>query len=1127
MRAYLRSLTVITGAMIFLVPGLLRAQATGEITGTVVDPTGAVAPNAKVIATNTATRVSRFTVTGSVGTYTIPLLPVGTYSVSAEGTGFKKGVAEGITLDVAQQRKVDFTLALAGVTSSVQVNAAPPLLNTTNGQIGGVVSAEQVQNLPLNGRDITGLIFMQPGVVAPSGGNPGWVSNGNRAETAVGTLDGGDISDAEMGYLEFTNFNLESVAEFRVLQGNYSAEYGQGGGTITQMVSKSGTNEFHGSAYEFLRNSAFDARNFFATSVSPLERNEFGATFGGPIRKDKTFFYGEYAGLRQEAGGPNLVAVPTPDERNGAVSIPDPNNPDQTDTLQVPLNSVAQSILNKYPMPNQPNGVFGANTFYFLFKSPTSNNQFSARLDQHFSDKDSLFARATWGNNVNKETDAWAAILGGSDFSQSSLYNLRNYSVSETHIFSPTMVNNFMFTLNRGIDGYPEVPAEATTTRTVFDDGSLQGWGPDPFLTQYNVNVFDAKDDLVWTKGRHSLHFGGQFRREQDNGTGVTSVGPSGEFDFAAGTPLPVTASSTNGGTTLVAGTGSPTGLISMMEGTAVDYARSTTVPGYGPPGGGGIWWGLRRWTLAGYVQDDIKASRRLTLNLGLRYEYTSVPWEVDDRMAGPADYGSLYGDFVVNPKPLWPADYVSGDFGPRFGFAAQLTKNTVLRGGFGTFTNMVPTVYPDQNLVNFPASSLNYLSNPTYSLTPLAVSLPVLTSTSGQPVVPNGNTKLIAPNTPVNLAPYAAILGPLTGDYPSDRIRNGYTMDGNFTLEHEFPGGISVQASYVDSIGVSLYNSEYPNAFDNAEPQYTPYADITPGIGVIEVIYNGGHSDYNALQLQARKISAAHGLEFQANYTWAKTMTDVDDVWQAAEEGGGVTQNNPQCIKCEYARASFSIAQVFNANFEYELPLGNWQALSRYPQRLTHGWKLLGIFVAQTGSPFTVVGPYGTLQYGFDDWNGVGARPFLLQRPTRSPNYKQGCGPQYFSNAVIGLDPTTCGAPGAGVGSSPLEGVGTGYFGLPTITSPVDGSAVLPTPGNLGRSTFTGPGSWNFNFSVMKETKISESKTLQFRAEFFNIFNTVTFGYPGDYLGSQGFGISTGTATAERQIQFGLRFTF
>jgi hypothetical protein len=1118
---------VIAMIMLFLAPGLLRAQATGEITGRVTDPTGAVVPNVRVTATQTATGVSQSTIASSVGTYTIPQLLVGTYRVTAEAAGFKTGVADQITLNVSQQREVDFTLVLAGVRTTVRVSAAPPLLNTTNGTLSNVVSAEQVQNLPLNGRDITGLVFMQPGVVAPSGGNPGWVSNGNRAETAVGTLDSADISDAEMGYLEFTNFNLESIAEFKVLQGNYSAQYGQGGGTITQMVSKSGTNEFHGSAYEFLRNSAFDARNFFATSVSPLERSEFGATFGGPIRKDKTFFYGEYAGLRQEAGGPNLVAVPTADERNGIVSIPDPNNPAQTDVLQVPLNPVAQSILNKYPMPNQPNGVFGANTFYFLFKSPTSNNQFSARLDQHFSGKDSLFARATWGNNVNRETDAWAAILGGSNFSQSSLYNLRNYSISETHIISPTMLNTFMFTLNRGIDGYPEVPAEATTTRTVFDDGSLQGWGPDPFLTQYNVNVFDPKDDFVWTKGRQSLHFGGEFRREQDNGTGVTSVGPGGEFDFDAGTPLPVTIPSTNGGTSLVAGTPSPNGLISMMEGAAVDYARSTTVPGYGPPGGGAIWWGLRRWTLSGYFQDDIKATPRLTLNLGLRYEYTSVPWEVGDRMAGPTDYGNLYGHFVVNPQPLWPPDCLSGDFGPRFGFAVRLTKNTVLRGGFGSFTNMVPTVYPDQNMVNFPAASLNYLSNPVYSLTPLPVSLPVLTSTSGQPVVPNGNTKLISPNTPVNLAPYAAILGPLTGDYPSDRIRNGYTMDSNFTLEHTFPGGISAQASYVNNIGVSLYSSEYPNAFSNPEPQYSPYADITPGLGEIEMIYNGGHSDYNALQLQVRKISDAHGMQFQANYTWAKDMTDVDDVWQAAPEGGGVTQNNPQCVKCEYSRASFSIAQVFNANFEYDLPIGNWRAFSRYPERLTHGWKVLGIFVDQSGPPFTVVGPYGTLQYGFDAWFGVGARPFLLQRATRSPNYKEGCGPQYFSNAVIGLDPTTCGAPGAGVGSSPLEGVGTGYFGLPTVTSPVDGSAVLPTPGNLGRNTFTGPGWWNLDFSVIKDTKISESKTLQLRAEFFNVFNTVSFGYPGDYLGSQGFGISTGTATAEREIQFGLRFIF
>ena len=1110
----------------------LYAQAVGAITGTVTDPSGAVIPGAKVTATRVETGVSQFTVTSGAGTYTIPRLVVGTYNVTAEASGFKTGTAQGITLDVAQQREVDFKLALAGVTAEVEVTAAPPLLNTTNGMLGGLVSGGQVQNLPLNGRDVSGLVMMQPGM-AQDTGNMGWmgsdpshmsqwISNGNRGETMIGTLDDADISDAEMGTLQFTNFNLDAIAEFKVQQNNYSAQYGQGGGSITQMVSKSGTNQFHGSLFEFVRNNAFDARNFFATSVPPFKRNEFGGTFGGPIKRDKTFFFLQYAGLRQRLGEPDIVAVPTPAERTGVVTIPDPIIPNFEDQLQVPLNSVAQTILNKYPKPNQPNGILGANTFNFLFSQPRNDDQFSARLDHHFSAKDSLFVRASYVNNIAKEVDAWQAELGGANFSLSAIGEARNYALSETHLFSPTLLNDFTFTLNRGIEGEPEVPAEANTTATDFQDGSLASWGPDTFETKYVTTVFDYKDNVAWTKGRHSFNIGGNFRRERDNGTGVTSFGPSGAFEFNSGTPLPVPIPSINGGTSLAAETLSPSGLISMMEGADASYNRATAATGYGPPGGGFVWWGLRRWMLAGYVQDDIKATRRLTLNAGLRYEYASVPWEVGDRLSLPAERGDLYGNFVLNPQPLWQPDRVAGDFGPRLGLALDLGHNTVLRGGLGIFTNMIPTVYPDQSLVDFPIASLSSLPNAPYSPTPLPVSLPVLTSASGQPLAANGNTKSVPPNTPINYAPFAAVVGPLIGDWPSDSLRNGYTISGNFTLEHQFAGGIDVQASYVANNGVSLYTQDYPNAMAGAELQYAPFTQISSGLSELQSFHNGAYSSYNGLQVQARKNSSAHGITFQANYTWAKDMTDADAVWSSGGNNGAIMENNPTCRKCEYAPASYSIAQRFVANFEYDLPFGHWQAA---PKRLTQGWKTLGIFAAQSGSPFSVVSSYPSVQYGYDTYDGIGVRPFFLQKATRSPVLKAGCGPQFFSDSVIGLDSTTCQAPI--VGGPPLEGVGTGFFGLPIVTSPVTGNAALASPGNLGRNTFTGPGWANLDFSVIKDTKITESKSLQFRAEFFNILNLATFGNPGNTLGSAGFGVITGTATAERIIQFGLRLVF
>ena len=503
-------------------------------------------------------------------------------------------------------------------------------------------------------------------------------------------------------------------------------------------------------------------------------------------------------------------------------------------------------------------------------------------------------------------------------------------------------------------------------------------------------------------------------------------------------------------------------------------------------------------------------------MNVGLRYEYTSVPWEVGNRMARPADQGSLYGTFVVNPDPLWKADYLN--FAPRFGLAADLGHKTTFRGGFGIFDNMIPTVYPDQDLVNFPLASENYMLNAPYSLSPSPVSLPPLTSTSGQVIAGNGNTKTIPANTPVNLAPYAAILGNLFVDDPSDAMRNGYTMNGNVTLEHEFPGSIAVSAAYVANIGVSLYNQWYPNAYGGAESQYTPYSNITPGLGEMQVFYNGGHSTYHALQAQARRVSRSHGIQFQANYTWAKNMTDADSVWNT----GATNMQDPNCLKCEYAPASYNIVQRFVANFEYDLPLGNWHSLDRLPKRLTQGWGFLGIFQAQTGYPFTIGSPYGTVQYGVGGSN----RAFYVRKAPPSFR-KAGCGPQFFSDSVIGISQDNyC----VNSDATNANAVGTGYWTIPTITSPVPNvGSVMPGPGTQGRDTYTGPGWSNLDFSVVKDTKITETKSLQFRAEFFNLFNQVMFSTPGATVGPSGFGIITSTqnGTNDREIQFGLRFIF
>ena len=1086
-----------------LVPAPLWSQAVGAIEGTVTDSTGAVIPQAKVTAIRDATQVSQSTLTGTAGTFDLPHLDVGTYTVKAEASGFAVQSITGVTLDVSQERNLDFQLSTAGVTQTVGVTAASPLITTSNGSLAGLVSQQQVEALPLNGRSIQNLVMLQPGMAQDQGSMgwlaPQWISNGNRGETSVATLDGSDATDAEMGTVQFWNFNLDAIAEFKIQQANYSAEFGQGGGTITQIVSKSGTNRFHGSAFEYIRNSYFDAANYFSsTGVSPLQRNEFGATIGGPVIRDRTFFFGEYAGFRQLTGAPTLMLVPTAAQRTGLVTI-------GSNQYQVPLTQTSQQVLNGYPEPNQPDGIYGANTYNGILKEPRTDNQYSVRIDHKISEKDSIFGRASVINNSQLETDPVAAIENKL-WSAELFNNPRNFALSETHIFSPNLINNLIFTVNRQVEGY--VPPSQAVTQTTTADGTLANYGPDTFIAKYVETYYIATDKVNWTRGRHMFTMGTDYRYGQDNGFGVTSAGPNGQYTFNAGTPLTVNIPSTDGGPPILAGTGSPSGLVSVMAGNPTNYKRATTMPGYGPVGGGGVWWGLRIWHVAPYIQDDIKLTPKLTFNLGLRYEYNSVPYEVQNRLGGVRDSGPLYGQFVLNPKPLYEPDRTS--FAPRFGFAYRALSKTVVRGGLSVFTTVIPLVMPDQGAVNFPLASYSALTNPPYSLTPLPVTLPALTSTSGAVMPPSGGTKNIPPNTPVNLAPIAAEVGNIIGDWASDKLRNGYTLTGNLTIEQQLRGDIALQMSYLLNNGYSVNQSSYPNAFTSAQPENTPYSKITPGLGEAELFYNHGLSRYDALQMQLRKISPAHGVTFQLNYTWGKDLTNADAIWSGAgpAAGGGVTQNDPTCIPCEYARASYNVTQRFAANFAYHVP-GSWGFV---PSAISSGWQALGIYSAQSGFPFTVIGPYGTYQYGYDTFNGVGARPNFVKIAPRDPQHRR----QFFSNDVI-------------------ENTAN-YFGIPTTTSTVNGLGTVQTlPGTLGRNTYTGPAWWNMDFSVIKQTRIKEWLDTEFRAEFFNILNHPTIATPsgsisspsGGPLGSTGFGLSTATESTEREMQFAFRFIF
>ncbi|MGD0009949.1 MAG: TonB-dependent receptor [Terriglobia bacterium] len=821
--------------------------------------------------------------------------------------------------------------------------------------------------------------------------------------------------------------------------------------------------------------------------------------------QERTFFFVQYAGYRQRLGEPALFPVPTAQNRQGIVTIKGANG--QPDQLTVPLNAVAQTVMSRYPLPNDPAGPFGPGTYNSNASLPINRDQWSARMDHRFSSKDSIYGRYTWSNNIMGATDP-VALTEASNFSELTRYNQRNLGVTETHIASPTLLNSFTFgyLMNDEFIG----PGTIQFPQFTFSDGSLGSWGPDTGLFDLHPETFDFNDKVNWTKNAHSISLGFSFQRVRDDEYGASIGGPNGQYIFQLGTPLSVAIPSASGDNNLAAGTPSPSSLISFMLGQAAAYQRTLAFPGFGPPGGGYAPFGIRRSTLAGWFQDDVKVMSKLTLNLGLRYEYNSVPYEVANRMAGIIDNpaiagGSVYRMLVMNPQPVYRPDHTG--FGPRFGLAYKVTPATVFRGGFGIFTNVPLIQFADQEAFNFPFAAYGTRYNPPMSLTPLPVSgLPTVTDLQGNPLPSGGNTKNLKPNTPVNLQPVEAFFGgPLILDLDSTSLRNGYTMSGNVTLERQLPGDIAFQMAYVMNNAARLYGNEYPNAYAGAQPQYTPYTLADPGLGMVQLADNHAHSTYNALQTSARKVSPTHGITFQISYTWSKAIDSVGTVYNGPGGQSGGSYNNPFCMGCEKSVSGFDFTQRFVANFIYQLPFEQWKALSFAPKRVTRGWEMTSIIQAQSGFPFTVNSPFGTQEYGTLPWGYQGTRPNLVQKATLNT----GGAPQedLFSSAVI--------ADGQGLGQQ--------YFATPGGQT----TGLQDYPGNLGRNTFRTRCFSNFDVSLIKDTTLVEGKTLQFRAEFFNLFNQHAFGVPSGVLGSPGFGIASGTVLAERQIQFALRLVF
>jgi hypothetical protein len=1111
-------LSVLTG--IALAPLPVHAQAFGSIVGSVADPAGAMIPGTTVTAMDNATGFTRTTTTGTDGVYSLPRLPVGTYTITASVKGFEAASLE-VRLDVEQKREVNFVLSVQGVSTKLEVAAVAPPIDTTTGTIGSLVEGRQVANLPLNGRDIQNLMLMQPGQVPENNASFPFVTNtsgnGNRGTSQTSLLDGMDSSDPELGGGTLGNFNLDAIAEFRILQNNYSAEYGKGSGTIVTLVSKTGTNELHGSAFEFVRNDQFDARNFFAPSVAPFRRNEFGVTFGGPILipkiyngKNKTFFFFEWAAFRQRLATPVVFAVPTADERKGLVSVtPTTGAPYQ---VQVPVLPEVQTILNAYPLPNNPGGALGPRTFQSAYSQAINKDQYSGRLDQRFSDKDSFFFRYSIDNNVQPNIDPNEAVINTA-FDSDVQDNWTNSGLSETHLFSSKLINEVRIS---GMQSVARIlPKDFNVTQVAFADNALYPYGTSgggfslaPFTMFY-------RDGVTWVKGRHTITFGGEYRTVHTANFGTSIGGPNGIYTFAAGSPLPVAIQSTNGEFSLPAGAPSPSALVSFMEGISQFYQRSVSYPGFGPPGGGFAPFSMRRYNWYGWFQDDFKITSNLTVNLGLRYEYNSAAHETANRLAGMVNEPnflnnpSLYLRMVLNPQPLYRDDK-KGGFGPRLGFAWKALPKTVVRGGSGIFTG-VP-FYQNQQAVNFPFSGTTAEPNLAFTPTPRPLNNTPIRDLSGNILPgPGKTTRTVPANTPLDLTPFPGLLTNLT----SNDFHNGYTISGNLTIERELPFSAALQAGYVFNNTVGLFASQWPNGYVGAAPNIAIYTKVNPSLSEFQLLDNHAHSTYNSLQVMLRKRMPSAGLTFQLSYTYSKAIDNGTTVFNGDTSNSAFVQNNPTCWSCEKSRASFDVPHRVVVNYSYQLP---FDKASHLPKRLTQGWTLWGIVTASSGFPFTVLTPFGSREYGIDNYAGGTVRPDLVSTPTLKPS-GQGPEEQFFSNAVLADSAAMIQA----VNNS-QNFVGQ-FFAVPLAS--LNGSTVAAHPGDLGRNTFRSAGFSNWDMSLAKDTKLFERASLQFRAEFFNILNQHAFSAPNRTLATPGFGLASSTLFDPREIQLGLRLVF
>ncbi|HXM47369.1 MAG TPA: TonB-dependent receptor [Pyrinomonadaceae bacterium] len=1108
-------------------------ESSGKVIGNVTDPKGSVIPEAKVTVTNVGTQVSREATTNSDGNFEVLLLPIGSYRVTAERPGFKKTVSEVEKLQINQSLRFDIKMEVGSQSETVTVTSQASGVETVSPTLGQSVTSRPIVNLPLNGRNVLQLALLQPGV---SENNPGDTSAGifniagNRSDSVTFLLDGG-VNNNLLNNGVVYNPNPDTIAEFRLLTSNYTAEYGRNGGGVISVVTKSGTNAFHGSGFEFLRNNALNANRFFNNANriprEILKRNQFGFTVGGPITipkvlkgKDRFFFFVGYQGQRQVASQTTAsITTFTPAELKGDFSHSGPGGtPDAAVAAFLLANPIyqpnaalaAQAVIGRIDPVSQKYISAGliptSSTGQIISQGGATDNrdELTLRFDANLTSKNILVV--TLGSSRNPNIAPFSAV-NVSGFPILGNQQRRFANISFTKIFTPSFINDFRFTAQRSVT-VQAVPAKTAPTaaalgiaitpdnpsgppRLGFANGLTLGFSPQGPTTLIN-NTFSTTDTVSWTKGKHGLKFGGGYTPYQNNT--VYDFYVNGEFDFY-------------GPDTFV---GSGNDLADFVLGLPDEYFQFGEAPS-----------DIRSHNIYGFVQDEWRVRPNLTLTLGLRYEYSSPKLDTRGRSFS-LKYGAQSTVFPNAPRGLlFPGDAGApvganfpdkNDWAPRFGFAWDPFKNgrTSVRGGFGVFYDILKG--EDNLQFNGQAPFFGFVD----------LFLNQGTDAFGAPFTNAGAFNPFPSKPPAKNINFADACGGACGGggvyFVDPNLRTPYTYQYNLSLQRELVRNFTMEASYVGSTSHKLTTLVDANPFIlgtthrvfNAQPGNTDGS-----LSYLLEFRNVGKANYNSMQLSLNKQYSntrfLGNTYFTLAYTWAHS---IDNSSGFRNRNSQVPAYNSDLFK---ASSDFDIRHRLTFSGGWDLPFD--RAWSSGPTRLTQGWSLYPVFSWRTGFPLDIFAPLSASRTSAGP-SAAGDRQIVR------------------ANLTGATGPTSLGDPRNRASlNNPCTGLTrTGNFwfnpgtvtcnGLPSSATAIANPA-LRTYGSLPRNSFRGPGRTNLDLGIAKVTPIFREKlSMEIKAEFFNVLNHTEFANPSTNISSSLFGQIT-TTFDPRIIQFGLKLIF